>query len=566
MAEKIYDLSGSGGLITNNFGDKTRNQQDLNLRYIGGDGQFVDGIFNPFKKEGYLSPANQSYVRITPTGNQTNYGSTPRGFLQYKRLVAGDPDETYLIAGERLWVATGDNFTTFTSDATDVNNGSNIWPTDIETYFFENGATPLVCFLSDEAAFTDGRLRAYRPITDIYDGLMIGLTLDEYSSLVVADNGFLYILADTRVHKYDGTPVSGTGLRTTNVLQFPSAYRTRGGIDYRGNLFIGIVGNEKEGLNYRSGSIRNNDLTTSTNPHLCGVYVWDRLSTQVRMRDFIQFPNMRNLTGFHISPMGTLRVFGLTNYRTTQLLEFAGSTGGFRVIREFGPRAYPAQPKGVGISNNVTYWLGQDGFLHALGKVSFDKPEIYTKLLDVNAVSAAISGTSTDVMTQAGAILCTAFQNTGQSNTANRIDHEAILIGFTRTGSNHEVIRYFPHTSEVLQSVTPVANQGNIYTKVDYFKKLSTIHNLTMYCAPTATGSNVIATVKLYINQQTTPFMTKDITRDMASKGYITLELNKPYVNAFQIEIEYPTNHTLGTNDFSPSLAILDHTETSTIR
>lgn len=51
-----------------------RHQGDLNdissqphLRYIGGDGQYAEGVFNPFKVYGYMNPANAKFASLTGT-------------------------------------------------------------------------------------------------------------------------------------------------------------------------------------------------------------------------------------------------------------------------------------------------------------------------------------------------------------------------------------------------------------------------------------------------------------------------------------------------------------------
>lgn len=645
MATRTYDLSGNGGLAVKFEGDRTRAQSEPQLRYKGADGQYVAGIFNPFKKDGYLSPANQSYKQVTPTGTILAYATVPRVFVYHSALST---PETYMLAGDRFWQASGDSFTTLSSDATDINDGNEIFPADMVMYYL-NGQSAYPFFLTGDGSFSTVELRYYDAGADTYTSVANSKVGDEYASLVVADNGYMYVLANNHVDKFDGTEAGGSsGTYTNNVLEFPSPITTRGGIDYRGLMYIGIVGFESDTT--KAGSHRNNERTKTNPRRFVGVYVWDRLTTAVRMRDFYELYNAQDITGFHISPAGTLRVFILTTNRTTQLLEYTGTGGKFNVVQEMGATAYPSQPKGVGVGGMITYWLGQDGYFYAFGKSNFLEKECLVRLLDMDAVAAAITGTSTDTMTLAGAILVTGYYNTGQADTANRLDHEAVLIGFQHTGgvattftvtiaspgvftsnshglvsgdsitlsttgalptglatnttyyvissgltanefqlsatlggsaintsgsqsgthsfrrtSTNQVIRYFPHTSEILQSVTPYPNEGNAYTKVDFFKGLATLHHLNVYCAPVSgSGSTVIGNIKLYANQSTTAFKTVQVTRDMAARGYVSIEINKPYVNAFQIEIEWSTSQALGTNDFTPSFAVLEYDDAST--
>lgn len=566
VKQKVYDISGRGGLSPTFQGDRYRAQSDPHLRYLGGDNQMVEGFFNPFIRDGYLSPSNQSYKRITVSGTDSSYGGVPRVFL-YSEVKSTDPEITYLLSGNKLLQSSGDDFTTFVSDATTINDETQFYPQDIVDYHL-NGDVAHPFFLTEFPSQSDS-LMYYdvtdptTPYTTAYQSTM---GLDDYSQLVLADNGYLYVIAQHMVHKYDGSTAGGaSGTFTEDVLLFPEEIRLRGGIDYRGNMYIGLVGYEHQTL--LDQSYREHEITISTAPRMVGVYVWDRLSTIVKMRDFFVLPNMQNIVGFHISPGGMLRVFGITNHRTVQLLEFNGK--GFNIVLELGGRSYPSQPKGVKVSGLITYWLGQDGIFYAFGKVNFtDKAEILAKLLDVNAVAAAISGTSTDVMTKAGAILVTGYYNTGQVTTSNRLDHEAVLIGFQRTGGTNEVIRYFPHTTEILQSVTPVANQGNTYTKVDYFPSLANLKHLHLYCAPGGSDGSTteVATIKLYANQSTTAFKTITVTRGDVFKGYISVELNKLFVNALQVEIEWETTQQLGTNDFCPNFAVVDYEDTLTLK
>lgn len=67
MAKTILDLTGSKGLTTKFQGDLHDTSPQPHLRYLGEDGQMASGIYNPFKKNGYLTPANNTYSTITGT-------------------------------------------------------------------------------------------------------------------------------------------------------------------------------------------------------------------------------------------------------------------------------------------------------------------------------------------------------------------------------------------------------------------------------------------------------------------------------------------------------------------
>jgi len=67
MASLLLDLSGSKGLAPFFSGDVSTITANPERRYLGEDGQMSDGIYNPFKYSGYLSPSNNTYADITGT-------------------------------------------------------------------------------------------------------------------------------------------------------------------------------------------------------------------------------------------------------------------------------------------------------------------------------------------------------------------------------------------------------------------------------------------------------------------------------------------------------------------
>lgn len=120
-------------------------------------------------------------------------------------------------------------------------------------------------------------------------------------------------------------------------------------------------------------------------------------------------------------------------------------------------------------------------------------------------------------------------------------------------------------------------HQGNIFTPVRFFPSMSTVKHINIFMAPTSgiSGTNEEAAIKFYFNQSATASFTKYVTRNDIAKGYVSFEINKPYVNAMQLEIEYfnsenlnpsGTYSNLGVADFSPSFAEVIYEPTTTIR
>lgn len=120
-------------------------------------------------------------------------------------------------------------------------------------------------------------------------------------------------------------------------------------------------------------------------------------------------------------------------------------------------------------------------------------------------------------------------------------------------------------------------HKGNIFTPVKFFPGLSTVKHINIFMAPVSgiSGTNEEAAIKFYFNQSATASFTKYVTRNDIAKGYVSFEINKPYVNAVQLEIEYfnstnlnpsGTYSNLGVADFSPSFAEIIYEPTTTIR
>lgn len=65
MSTLPIDLSGRMGLAPRFISDLDRTVATPELRYLGADGQFAAGVFNPFRRYGYMSPANNTYTDIT---------------------------------------------------------------------------------------------------------------------------------------------------------------------------------------------------------------------------------------------------------------------------------------------------------------------------------------------------------------------------------------------------------------------------------------------------------------------------------------------------------------------
>lgn len=67
MAKQILDLSGQLGLASNFAGDLNDTTAQPQLRYLGSPGQVANGVYDPLRVQGYMSPANNVYTPLTGT-------------------------------------------------------------------------------------------------------------------------------------------------------------------------------------------------------------------------------------------------------------------------------------------------------------------------------------------------------------------------------------------------------------------------------------------------------------------------------------------------------------------
>lgn len=65
MAKINIDLTGREGLVSSYQGDLNDTTSVPHLRYLGGDSQMADGIYDPLKINGYLSPSNNKFSDLT---------------------------------------------------------------------------------------------------------------------------------------------------------------------------------------------------------------------------------------------------------------------------------------------------------------------------------------------------------------------------------------------------------------------------------------------------------------------------------------------------------------------
>lgn len=543
MAQIQIDLSGKGGLAPRFWGDIDRTVATPELRYLGNASELADGIYNPYRRYGYMSPSNGGFADLTFTGG------TPVELMGSSIYDSLNDDFYFAEVGRYIWK--GD-----TLDDTELSMEHDLGATgtpkvyDLEIYQI-NGVKKLfyVYEKSDNLEVGEATL----PITSENDNWLTADVAGAFTnSLVnqafmrVADNGFAYLFADNNVHKIDGTTTGGTtGTITANVLSFPTHFQIVDAIDYKGNMYMAV-----------QQSTRN--LLAEPNrifSEKVGIYVWDRLTTQVRTRDFVAIEGAREIRKIYIAPNGSLRIITVNSEIITEIRQFDGTS--FNIIKEAGLLSYPMFPDSLTTFSNMTVWLGVDGKIYSHGKVVPNEQEAILKigvLPDTIISSGYISG----------AILF-GGANTDSSTSGYKATKNGLYLSYINSVGTRKYKEWDIYGTGAVGSTTMSQVQGDVYTLVKFLPQMSNVNYIDVYMFPTVTtGSTTAGTIKIYFNQSSTAWATKTITRTEASLGYKRFEINKQYINAIQLEIEFNTSSSVGTSDFAPSFAVVDFTPTKT--
>lgn len=526
MAQLIIDLSGRGGLAPKHSGDVFASATP-ERRYIGGEGQMADGIFNPFKRYGYMSPAINATTTITFTGGTHD--------AQFGSSIYDEVNDDFYFAERGLQIFKGD-----TLDDTEIDRVLNLAGatfTDLEIYEV-NGARRL--FYSYQSAGGGDIGIATLPFSannntwltaSASGGSALGATNNH--RMIKADNGFMYVLDGNAIHKIDGKTTGGAnGTATMNAITFPTNFQLTDGVDHGGYLWCAML--------RRTTDITVPDRITNMVSE-AGVYVWNRLTSTSTTANYIPIHGIREIKKIYVAPNGEIRIICISATKAVQIRRFNGST--FEIVDEIAVNdASPNFPDGVQVVDSLTYWLGNDKTLYAHGSFLKGEPEGVYKLSGLS---------STESLITSGAAL---FGGTG--------NNAGFYLAWT-DGSTKALKKFFPFASSTVGSVSQIGHIGNVYTLVKFLPILSTVTDIQIYCLPTATGSSTIATLKIYLNQSTTAFKSYSITKTIASKGYIEIPINKPYVNAIQLKIEFSTAET-SSDDFQPAFAIVNYEPTNT--
>ena len=517
MAKTIIDLSGIGGLAPKFYKNRP------NLAIIGNPSSYAQGIADPISRLGYLSPACDTVTDITYSEG------TVSGEIGSVQMDIDNGKEYFLERDANLYQLDGLDDTTLTLTRTITTTGA--IGTDLEIYEI-NGVRKLFYAYKTSTAGDIGIWDFSTTFDDTWlSGTATGGSATGNNNLIMipADNGYMYVLDGATVHKIDGTTDGGAdGTATMNVLVFPAFFQLVDGIDLRGNLWIVLFKSSRDLLD----GIRNERVIETQ----CGVYVWDRQSTQVDMVDYIPISGVREIRNI-FSFRGIPACFTVSADYHTQLRMYNGNE--FRVKKQLGPEAYPRFKDSLQGLGESIIWQGNDGKIYYYGRIS---PENEDALYEIGDVTTHIAASS--LFYNGGTILI----GGGDSNS------EEYFLSF-RDSVAYETKKWIAHPV----SGVNYPHTGPIYSLVKALPKLSTVKSITLFYPPLSISTaNEVMDVSVYLNQSTTAAKTVTLTRADGARGYQYIPMNKENVNFIQLGISYKSSNVL-TYAITPSYAEIEY-------
>lgn len=563
MAKFNINLTGSGGLAGTLSQEVYKDTPEDNLNYTVGDDEMASGIYNPLMRNGYLYPANDSYLDIDMPSISNEWMSSlvdPE-----VGIVFGNQDDN-VYTFDDSFVDGGITYTYDSLDGVKIDTGISFtnYASDLEIYQVNGVKKVFYLAASVTANVGIATTGLTSPDDDWLSTVCSGGAALNGTGLnaffTKADNGLLYVMDDYEVHSIDGKSTGGTnGTAEMSILTFPEdLFEISDAVDTGGRMYIAL--NEY--------STSHNDMDDKSYNQLyinnCGVYVWNRISSVLSMQNFISVENCQRINRIWVGPEGKIFLMTIGTNGNNQIRVYSG--GKFVIVKELPFETKISRRDGLLVAEGMSYWAAIDGYLYC-GRMKGTKFSVFKLPQYFSGTQASASG---PILAYAGADSFTA-------NSGYRVTRPHLLVAYRESGVDAVIKKYYIYGTDTMTDTngsdgsgfitTPynfTANQGDVKTGVKLLPTLSTVHDVVIRCIPTSTGSTTIATVKYYFNNSSTVGSTKTVTLDEASKGYVAHSLNKQNVNSIQIEIEWNTSNTMGDDDFAPYLATVDYSQSTT--
>lgn len=397
MAEKItLNLTGRGGLAKKWGGDITTNGYDgydqsgqPNLRYEADENQFVSGVFDPVKKNGYLSPSSKVFINVPQTLISGGISDEPA-----VSIVDPIEDKMYFILDDGMIITgygyTGEDF----NDEVDVtfhqvNDAAIYYKNGVRTVYvigqYQFGVSSRIMeFQADSNASTINTNWSSNDVTNsfaLYDG--------NANKLIPSGDGFMYVLNKNAVHRIDGTVVGGIeGTIYKDILKGPEKSYLTDGVEFNNYLYIVIQNNELwDGYTTIQTLL---EQSIKTNNSDCGVYIWNRQSTFYNSSNFISLPGVTTVKHIWVSPKNELLIMAIYSTSDVAILRFNGSSFEEQEIMPWG--SHVTIRSGLQVYGNFTYWCGADGYIYRYGSEYKNEKNFLTIIGQYHNDGVGVSG------------------------------------------------------------------------------------------------------------------------------------------------------------------------------
>ena len=556
-------MSGRGGLSNKWFGDINKHGYtdytetgNPNLRYLAKDNEIVNGLHNPVIKYGYSSPVSDTFLSPTISGTAVAKTASVNLVDPINHFIFFCHNNSHIYLAEEYYKSTVTDIITVSSalqalvtftDAClyQLNGGSKL-------YFAWNGVSNGYISTYDIGDPTGASWNENWSQADVTNPMVFGVR----TKLIPSGDGFMYILDGNKVHRLDGSTIGGTqGTLYQSVLQGEGGSIITMGAEYRNKLYL-VVNRTNTLDNYNSGYYYRN---SSSPTGLLGIYVWNKQSTFYNSSDFIQIPGGFDVRAIWVSPVGDLRIMVVDSQGEASIRIFDGTT--FKIDKKIPHGALPQTTKSIMVHGSFTYWLGNDGYIYGYGSDIPGEKEFLFIIGDLD-----IGGTNNMV---GGSLVCVSTPG-GDASPSGYKPTDVFWLTYSTDGTDGYIKTFYPYANNTIATSNNIEkNEGNIFYPVKILPSLSTVKHINIIMerveglsSPTTSE----ATIKFYFNQSTTPSFSKTITRADISKGYISIEINKPFVNSIQLEVEHIPGTNIGVADFAPAYAELVYDTTSTLK
>lgn len=568
IQKTIIDLSGRKGLSSKFFGDVNRfgytgytEGGDPSLRYLASDGETVSGIANPVTKYGYLSPSANTFLSVSVAGAGTAINKT----IGINLVDEPNRDLWFACNNSHIYFSTN-YYNTSLTDAVTVSTALTtlVQFTDSCSYTL-NGTSKLFFawvgssngYIStldpgDSTGATWNEDWSSADVTNTISFISGRRTL----SMVPSGDSFMYILNNSQVHRLDGTTIGGAqGTLYQNVLQGNGNMNFSSGIEYKNKLYLVVR---------RAGAI--DDYTTAKTygdmsgyNDFIGIYIWNKQASFYNSSDFVSLAGVNDVRGMFLSPSGDLRIITVDMGGGASIRQLNGTA--FPVVKSLPYGAIPTTRKSIYNHGGFTYWLGIDGMIYGYGSdVVGEKEFLYIVGQSITNGQGTLIG---------GSLACISTENGDASPTGYK-PTDVFWITYATASNNGFVKTFYPFAYDTIGTTNNIArNPGNVFYPPKLLPTLSNVKHINIIMARKeglASPTQVEAIINFYFNQSATASFSKSVTRADISKGYISIEINKPYVNSIQLGIVHNTNSNIGVADFAPAYAELVYDTTATIK